>query len=324
MEYKYFIFDGISSDKFNLTIQNNGEDLMFPSQANFENQIVSPLYQGTSYLAGVNKKDREFKLNCWVDSLTIARTREMLNWLSVNKISYLSLDYNPNFQYQVKLSSISDFKHFAINNGNTSNYEFTLSFTTIGEFAAESKTTYTDVSGLNDDGFSKGWVSGNDIYFCNMYNLPFYVNFTINSILGFSISKNDIPYYQYLKDGSFTLDSKTGICLNNKRLIEEYLNEGDPFVNLGQLSIDSNIHTTVAVVDENGADLNFDPSFHFTLNMRMYPENSTTLYSALNYYNIVTDLNLQIGDQILIYYFEPTKITITPGVTYSFKYRDNF
>ena len=164
MEYLYFNFDGKSSSEFNLLIQNKGEDLSFPSQASFENQIASPLYQGTSYLLGVNKKDRVFNFSCWVDSITTLKMRELLNWLSIDKVGNLILDYNPNFSYRVKISSMGDIKHLAVNNDGTSNYEFQLSFITVGDFAAKSNNIYTRLTslgndnGLNPDGLPRGKV----------------------------------------------------------------------------------------------------------------------------------------------------------------------
>lgn len=325
MEYKYFTFDGISSEKYNLLIQNKGEDLLFPSQASFENQMVSPLYQGTSYLVGVNKKDRIFNFNCWVDSISVAKTREMLNWLSVNKKGFLELDYNENFRYKVKIAAIGDFKHLPINADNTNNYEFSLSFTTIDDFAAQSKDSYTNISGNNPDGFLRGSISNYDTFFYNTYNLPFYINFNINSAAGFMISKNDIPYYQYSAAGIFNIDSRYGICVDsNNKIIEETLAEGSSYINLGPLLIDSNTKSEVWTVNENGIDLNYSSSFQFTETMRIYTEKSTKLYTYLDYFDIATDLNLSVGDEILVYYFEPTKITLTPGITYSFNYRDNF
>jgi len=236
MNYLYFTFDGISSNKYNLTIQNSGEDLSFPSQPGFENQIISPLYQGTNFLAGVNKKERSFNFNCWVDSLTTEKVRSMLEWLSPDKVGYLILDYNPNYQYRVKLAAISDFKHMAINTDDTVNYEFTLSFTTIGDFAATSRTTYkinqktnpigsVESTFLNSDNLAPIgiWDAATSKFkFFNYGSEPTPLKFTLANTLTFDIQKSDVIQYNYSSSAmkAFVVDSKYGFCKIGNNLAE--------------------------------------------------------------------------------------------------------
>ena len=217
-EYIYFTFDGISSSKYNLVVQNTGEDLIYPSQPGFENQIIAPIYQGATYLAGVNKKERVFNFNCWVDSLALDVLREMLTWLSVNKVGTLSLGYNPNFQYQVKINSIADFKHMAINGEDgTVNYEFQISFVTIGSPASESVITYkvternllpivkagTEeitnlITGPNyDNGGPIGFIENNKFKFLNYYSESIPINLNIKTYQGFEVVLNNKTYYKY-------------------------------------------------------------------------------------------------------------------------------
>ena len=321
MKYSYFTFDDISSEKYNLIIQNKGEDLSYPSQPNFENQVVSPLYQGTSYLAGINKKERIFNFNCWADSLTYLSLKEMLNWLSVNKISKLVLDYNPDFFYNVKIASISDFRHMAINMDETANYEFTISFVTVEDFAAQSLNSYTSVSGVGSNGLPLGTIIGNDIYFYNTYSLPMHIDFTINSTSGILIKKNDVKYYEYPVNGNYSLNSKYGLCINsNNQLIEE-VNSNMTFINLGPLLIDSNLRTINATVVDS--ELIFNP-ITILPSTNIFVSGNLTLYNTLSYNNIIEDLNLQEGDNIVLNCFEPVKITLSSGITYSYKFRDNF
>lgn len=248
MNYFYFSFDGISSKNYNLVVQNKGEDLNYPSQPNFENQIVSPLYQNTSYLAGVNKKERVFTFNCWADSLTLEKTRSLISWLSVDKIGDLVLDYNPNFHYRVKIQSISDFNHLPVNEDGTGNYGFTLSFITIEDFAAISNqnvtfdtTNYTSQVPIGTNLDNGGPITFNDLNLqtflpefkiLNYYSEPVNLNLMINTIPNgvpdlfggtsdgkFSIKLNGTEYYNYSNNGitelNYFLDTQTGIATIN-------------------------------------------------------------------------------------------------------------
>lgn len=255
MEYLYFTFDNISSRKYNLIIQNQGQDLSFPSQPNFENQIISPLYQGTSYLAGINKKERIFNFKCWANSLSLENSRSMLKWLSVDKIGYLILDYNPNFKYKVKINSISDLIHIPVNDDGTINYEFTLSFVTIGDFNSLSVDEYninnTDLSfdkiGLNfDNGGPIAFKDNNIVKFLNYYSepIPFILSFTNST--AFDVSLNNVKYYDYeanvVKD--FILDTTQGFCKIGNNLAET-TNGVTKNTNLGVMQIPSGESSTL-------------------------------------------------------------------------------
>lgn len=285
MDYFYFQFDNISSRNYNLVIQNKGEDLNFPSQPNFENQLVSPLYQNTNYLAGVNLKERTFNFNCWVDSITLEKTRELVNWLSVDKIGYLVLDYNPNFKYKVKVANISDFKHFPINADGTTNYEFTVSFISIEDFAAISNQTLvfdtnnyiseTPIGINNDNG---GPVTFNDLNYqtmlpefkiLNYYSQPINPNFIINvpNSGNLSVKLANIEYYNYSNntgvDLNFFIDTTTGLVTINTSIdpyapvfeLAESITGITNNLNLGKMNIPTGesqyIFTTVAAKDPN-------------------------------------------------------------------------
>lgn len=327
MEYLHFTFDGISSSKYNLIIQNNGEDLSFPSQPGFDNQLVSPLYQGTNFLAGVNKKERVFNFNCWVDSITRKQLIDMQKWLSVDKTAYLVLDYNPNFKYKVKLSSISDLKHMAINaDQTTSNYEFSLGFITVGEFAAISNIAYTSAATgeTGPDGFERGFTTVNggtkDVYFYNFYNLPFYLNFAATAITSLLISKNAVAHYNYgsLPSGNYTVNSKYGFCLNSSNVLAESLS-GVTFTNKGPMPIDSDIKVGTGIVTGSTiASLDFTPA----ANIRYLMIETQAVYTTLT--ALKTAFGLAEGATVQFKYLYPTKITMpSAGVTYSFNYRDN-
>lgn len=319
MELLYFTFDGVSSEQYNLLIQNRGEDLSFPSQSEFENLTISPKYQNTSFDVGTNYKDRSFVFNCWIDSITDAKLQSLMNWLSVEKKGKLILDYNPDFHYNVKITGISDFKHFHLNDNDTSNYEFTLTFTTIGDSAAISNLEFP----VEDANFPSVVSSDNlTLYVYNWYDLPLYPKFTIDAevLNNFTISKNDIIHYQYEKEGTFTLDGRYGFCLDaNGDLIENNLTTN--FINLGPLSVPSNIKQTTATVNISGVlTVNFTPNAR----TRFYALDKTKSYTTSNFNNLVLDYELIPGDTILLEYVNPTKIVVTQNVDYSFNYRKKF
>jgi hypothetical protein len=338
MEYQFFTFDGIPSEYYNIYITNGGEDLTYPSQPAFENQLVSPLYQGANYLTGVNKKERIFNFNCWIASVTDDIVRSINNWLSVDRVGLLSIAYNPNFSYKVKISSISDWKHMAINTDNTYNFEFQLSFITVDDAAAISNTIYTNPTfpGANPNGFPLGYTTGGSIYLYNTYGLPFYLNLAIASgTATFTVSKavvsaSGIPtstehykYTGYNTAVAYTLDTKYGFCLTPTRTLIE--DTAATVLNLGPMPIESNIKSVIGTVGA-GTTITFLPALTLDVNMRLYPANkeSNTFYTNTTYTNMIADLGLVVGDKIIINYIYPTKITLTAGVIYSFQFRDTF
>lgn len=326
MEYLYFTFDNISSEVYNIIIQNKGEDLSYPSQASFENQLVGPLYQGTNFLAGVNKTARSFDFNCWAHSLTRRQVIDLINWLSPNKVGYLQLDYNPNFRYKVKVGSITPLKHVPFNDDDTVNYEFSISFISIDDFAATSVQLYSSTSGSSPDGFEVGYVNGvaSELYLYNFYNLPFYFNFEINSASGFSIGKDDVVYYQYPKAGDFTIDSRYGFCLDqNNNLIEASLLETDEYINLGAMGFEPKFEYVDGVVTTD--NIYIDRTL--TIYDRIVAVENQGVYNKNNLYQAVLQNQWVEGQIVKLKIVKATKLTLVADgglITYSFRYRDNF
>lgn len=325
MEYLYFTFDGISSEIYNIIIQNKGEDLSYPSQPNFENQLVSPLYQGTNYLAGVNTSARVFDFNCWAHALTRRQIIDLQNWLSKDKVGYLVTDYNPNFKYKVKVNSLTPFKHVPFNEDDTVNYEFVVSFITIDDFAAISQNSFNTTLGTNPDGFEIGYTgAANEIFLYNFYNLPFYPTFVINSTTGFTISKDDIVHYSYPTAGTFNLDTRYGFCLDNTgNLIELLLEETDLHTNKGPMPIVPKFEYVDGIVTFNSIYIaqtldNYD---------RIVALENQRVYNKNNLYQAVVQNGWVEGQTVKLKIVKATKITMvapTGTITYSFNYRDNF
>lgn len=322
MEYLHFNFNGVSSAKYNLIVQNKGEDLSYASQPSFENQIVSPLYQGTNYLAGVNIKERNFTFNCWADSLTQRQVVELISWLSINSTGRLLLDYNTSFFYNMKISSISDFKHMAINSDGTVNYEFTISFVSIQDFASQSIELYSSVEGKAPNGLDLGKIDGNDIYIYNTYALPLYLDFNIASLSqDITIIKDDITYYNYPVNGNYTLNTKYGFCVSETGELIESLNPNLTFTNLGPMPINSNLRVIEAI--RTSGFLIYDHSL-VSSNTLMFVNGSDKLYDHDHYSDIITDLGLVEGSTLTINCIEPVKLNLSEGITYSFRLRDNY
>lgn len=315
-DYLYFNFNGVSSEKYNIYIMNNGEDLSFPSRPTFDNKIVSPLFQGASYLGGVDKKDRVFNFNCWVFSINSFQVSEINRWLNIDTVGELILDYNPNFKYKVKIASISDFKHMAINDDNTSNYEFSITFTTIQDSAAISTVTYNSVTGTNGDGFPIGVVGGATIaYFFNFYTLPFYITFVATDPNTYTISKNDVVHYQYtVPAGTYTINSAYGFCTYSGGLAEKVATN---ITNKGKLAIDANSQQLVGTVIAGVITLPLTPATYY----RLFVPSSGAVYTTTA--AMVTGEGLVNDDTIMYNYVPATKITFSAG-TYSFNYRNEF
>lgn len=318
MDILYFTFNGVSSENYNMMIQNTGEDLAFPSQPNFENVTISPKYQGVSYNVGTDYKARSFSFNCWVDSLREGEIHSLLTWLETDKVGELILSYNPDYYYEVKISSITDFKHFlhySEDGTNYYNYEFSITFETVGDFAAISILDYPAV-GETGSFQSVEIVSNNTYLLYNWGTLPTSVEFKSTDPGAFEIKIDDEVYYSYDEDNyPFYIDTKFGFCKNaNGDLVEETAVED--YINLGSFELNP-IKQTLITYASGG--VSYKGQNTFKPNTKFYFKGESTTYNKTQ----LESLNYQ-GKTLLVEFCEPHKVETNGTITFKFKKRNKY
>lgn len=320
MDILYFTFNGVSSEHYNMMIQNTGEDLVFPSQPNFENITISPKYQGVSYNVGTDYKARSFSFNCWIDSLREGEIHSLLTWLETDKVGELVLSYNSDYYYEVKIASITDFKHFlrySEDGTNYYNYEFSITFETVGDFAAISILDYPAVSETGN--FKSLEVINGASYLYNWGTLPTYVVFK-SLTPSFTIKIDDKTYYEYNESNNpFTINSQHGFCLNNNGDLVEETAE-NPYINLGALKLDP--VNQVLVTFEVG-NISYKEKTIFKPNTKFFFKGENTSYTKTELESLASN-SLYSNKTLVVEYCEPYKIAITGTVTFKFKKRNKY
>ena len=105
--YMGFTWNGIHSSKFNCFITSK-DGLKFVNSPSFSNSLVSSLNQNKAYYTGMTLQSKKIQLTIAAVDLTLDEYNQLLNWLSIYDISTLRLDYQPWYQYNVKLSAIGN------------------------------------------------------------------------------------------------------------------------------------------------------------------------------------------------------------------------
>lgn len=222
MKYLYFTFDGVSSSKFGLFYINQGEDLTFPFLPSFNDNIVTPMYQGSGYLAGVDITNRQIQFKCWVDAATPETVNNIRQWLNTEKIGDLVLDHELAFKYRAKITNLSNFAHYFQEENKTS-YEFSITFTTVESPYAISVQEF-QANEIAPNGLRTSVADSGTVYL-NYYHTktPFKIEYPSNTTT-ISVQKNGSVVYGYtgITSGAATLNSEMGFITRGNDLIENF------------------------------------------------------------------------------------------------------
>lgn len=166
-------------------IINSSDDFRFSNAPSFSNTFTELPFGERTYFSGVTKTNKTFNFNIQLDKILLSEYREFLEWLSPDSSGTLIFDYNPNYGYDVKLSSISE-GEFQVVKTSEHNEDFyyvslSLSFITLHDFAAKwvGSDVYYPGGSLIDNELYENFISVNaDSYtFYNYHSLKNY--FTI-------------------------------------------------------------------------------------------------------------------------------------------------
>jgi len=169
-EYTNFNFDNQDSSAFKVWVTNN-RDIKIALTPDFSDSFISPQFGGVRYLNGTTVNKTDITVNCIAINVNMNEWRAICNWLAPNKIGKLNFDFNKNSYYNVKLSkgvSSSSFYNMGVHdkfNGDYRIIEFTLEFTTVGDYAAIGNTNSTSLE----------WKEEADVNYINNYYCRNYV-----------------------------------------------------------------------------------------------------------------------------------------------------
>lgn len=138
-EYTDFTFNGVKSSQMKVWITNN-KDLQFRLTPEFSDTFLTPSFGNTQILNNTNITKSTFSLKCIAIDVTMQDWRAIQGWLSPTAVGRLSFDFNVGTYYNAKIDkSISGTSFIKSGDRNLSDryiIEFTVGFTTVGDYAA--------------------------------------------------------------------------------------------------------------------------------------------------------------------------------------------
>lgn len=154
--FLYFTYNGIHSSEFGAFYENSGTDISFPFSHTARHQTSSPLYQDRTFWLGSNKEPKSFSMDIAVGDKTLYETEKIFEWLNPNKPGKLSIDYRPNYTYDVIIDSISPSYILPklMDNGLVKNILlFSITFLTVNTHLAETTNSFylNNESLVNED-----------------------------------------------------------------------------------------------------------------------------------------------------------------------------
>lgn len=140
-KYTNFYFNGKNSEDMKVFITNNN-DLQVTMCPQFTDNFATPSFQNGRYYLGTTISSMTIPdIKCVALNVTASDWRAIINWLSPSAVGELVFNFNVGTYYMVKLSTSPTANMTPRSKGNsiindTMVIEFTLSFTTIGDYAA--------------------------------------------------------------------------------------------------------------------------------------------------------------------------------------------
>lgn len=194
-EYTDFTFNGVQSSQLKVWITNN-RDLQFRLTPEFSDTFINPTFSNTQILSSTNITKSTISLKCIAIDVSMQDWRAIQQWLSPTVVGRLSFDFNDRTYYNAKISKsivgTSFVKGMKDNlNGDKYIIEFSVDFTTVGDYAALGEVN-VGVIGLNFDQHILGeeTVSSIDDYLYkiesvsnNKFYIPSFVKMPVKTLL---------------------------------------------------------------------------------------------------------------------------------------------
>lgn len=241
-----FEYDGVNSLDKNVYIINEGEDLNFFNSPSFSHDIIYPKFGEISFINGLTKESREIEFSVLVKDVSLKDYKKVLHWLRPKEeVSRLSFDYNTDFDYNVVVSSIGNGNMFPSSDcdGETLySVVFNISFTTVGDYAAEFNGISEILASAIDSNFlpnSLGLITANWDNITKTLNVTNNTSEKLYFTLEFPSSEEDIrvdfnnlEHYSFIRNAAINskvvIYTKYGIIWDetNSRFFSSETNQG--------------------------------------------------------------------------------------------------
>lgn len=171
----------------------NKDSLKFYNGSSWKNDYSKPQFDNaSSLLAGISFEIQKIDFTIGVYWINEEDYRQLIYWLNPYEINTLEFDFEPNYYYQAKLSSVENGIRYVIGKeGNKNQYytEMKLSFEVQGPNCAYKKIPYSfDVKSENSKIVINPKI--NTDYSDSDLNFPFYLNIPISLDKWYDIFEN--------------------------------------------------------------------------------------------------------------------------------------
>ena len=149
--YTNFWFNDISSETMKVWVTNN-KDLQFQLTPSFSDTFVAPVAARTRYHTGTTFTSSDIQVKCIAIGVTMQDWRAIQAWLNPLVRGRLHFDFNDKTYYDVKIKQQIKGNVFVAGSapsleGDSYNIEFTVDFTTVGDWAALGPQVNVPISG---------------------------------------------------------------------------------------------------------------------------------------------------------------------------------
>ena len=149
--YTNFWFNDISSETMKVWVTNN-KDLQMQLTPSFSDTFVAPVAAATRYHTATTFTSSDPQLKCIAIGVTMRDWRAIQNWLAPHRKGKLQFDFNNNTYYEVKIKQQIKGTAFVDGSlgfieGDVYNIEFTVDFTTVGDWAALGPQVVVPING---------------------------------------------------------------------------------------------------------------------------------------------------------------------------------
>lgn len=268
-QYLHFTYAGVHSSVFNTFYRNDGDDLVYPFLPQFSQEILSPMFQRTTYHLGTQYGQSTYNLRLAVDRLTNTELRAVTSWLNIEEANYITFDAFPHYKQKVIVTSIGDMTLYPIElrNGEIKNLMmFDVQFSSVGDPYPMLKERLNNAGEVNiiepETKLPILEKSEGKWYFYNFTRLPQSLILEKNNSSLYNIKLEGKTFYE----NTNTIPSLSKIKINTAygiveatvgtqtSFIESFLQENQTVTNAGPLLIPSGLiyHGILKGVSFNG------------------------------------------------------------------------
>lgn len=202
--YTNFWFNDISSETMKVWVTNS-KDLQMQLTPSFSDTFVAPVAATTRYHTATTFTSSDPQLKCIAIGVTMRDWRAIQSWLAPHRKGKLQLDFNNNTYYEVKIKQQIKGTAFVDGSlgsieGDVYNIEFTVDFTTVGDWAALGPQVVVPIN----DGFEENEAVEAISPVCSLYpelsQITVKLNITYNEVISHANDWSDPDWWAGVLD----------------------------------------------------------------------------------------------------------------------------